>query len=134
MRCRRKRSENTRIAEQEWKRGTHGQDLSSFSTDPAVNLRPSGSGIDIEVRYVTRASERFEMRNRLYRQRSQPGTRASNGSQKPQTRDLELTCRAAIEVDMARRFPLTVKDRCRSTTITAITTIMGIPCRRTAMA
>src|SRR5205807_8942960 len=34
--------ENARIAEQEWKRGTHGQDLRRFRTDPAVNLRPSG--------------------------------------------------------------------------------------------
>jgi small-conductance mechanosensitive channel len=58
--------ENSRIAEQEWKRGTHGVELSRFRTDPAVNLRPSGSGIDLEVRYVTRASERFEMRNHLY--------------------------------------------------------------------
>jgi hypothetical protein len=58
--------ENSRIAEQEWKRGTHGGGLSRFRTDPAVNLRPSASGIDLEVRYVTRASERFEMRNRLY--------------------------------------------------------------------
>ena len=59
--------ENARLAEKEWKRGTQGQDLSRFRTDPAVNLRPSGSGVDVEVRYVTRASERFEMRNRLYR-------------------------------------------------------------------
>ena len=59
--------ENTRIAEQEWQRGTQGKDLGKFRTDPAVNLRPSGSGIDVEVRFVTRASERFEMRNRLYR-------------------------------------------------------------------
>jgi hypothetical protein len=50
-------SENSRIAEQEWKRGTHGGGLSRFRTDPAVNLRPSASGIDLEVRYVTRASE-----------------------------------------------------------------------------
>jgi small-conductance mechanosensitive channel len=60
--------ENSRIAEQEWKHGTHGGGLSRFRTDPAVNLRPSASGIDLEVRYVTRASERFEMRNRLYQQ------------------------------------------------------------------
>ena len=58
---------NTRLAEQEWKHGTQGQDLSRFRTDPAVNLRPSAAGVDVEVRYVTRASERFEMRNRLYR-------------------------------------------------------------------
>jgi hypothetical protein len=60
--------ENSLIAEQEWKRGTHGGGLSRFRTDPAVNLRPSASGTDLEVRYVTRASERFEMRNRLYQQ------------------------------------------------------------------
>ena len=59
--------ENARLAEQEWNRGAHGQSLAKFRTDPAVNLRPSGSGVDLEVRYVTRASERFEMRNRIYR-------------------------------------------------------------------
>ncbi len=59
--------ESTRIAEQEWKHGTRGDGLSKFRTDPSVNLRPSGSGVDLEVRYVTRATERFELRNRLYR-------------------------------------------------------------------
>jgi hypothetical protein len=29
-------------------------------------MRPAGSGIDIVVRYVIRAGDRFEMRNRLY--------------------------------------------------------------------
>jgi hypothetical protein len=33
-----------------------------------VNLRPSGSGIELLIRYVTRASERFGVRNRLYQQ------------------------------------------------------------------
>ncbi len=59
--------ETARIAEQEWKRGTRGDGLSKFRTDPAVNLRPSGSGVDVEIRYVTRVWERFETRNRLYR-------------------------------------------------------------------
>ena len=59
--------ETAHIAEQEWKQRTHGDGLSKFRTDPAVNLRPSGSGVDIEIRYVTRAWERVEMRNRLYR-------------------------------------------------------------------
>jgi small-conductance mechanosensitive channel len=57
---------NASVAEQEWKRGTRGDGLSRFSATPVVNLRPSGSNIDIQVRYVTRASERFELRNRLY--------------------------------------------------------------------
>jgi small-conductance mechanosensitive channel len=59
--------ESALIAEQEWKRGTRGDGLGKFRTDPAVNLRPSGSGVDIEIRYVTRAWERVDMRNRLYR-------------------------------------------------------------------
>jgi small-conductance mechanosensitive channel len=54
------------VAEQEWKRGARGDGLSRFSANPVVNLRPSSSGIDLRVRYVTRASERFVVRNRLY--------------------------------------------------------------------
>jgi small-conductance mechanosensitive channel len=57
---------NARLAEQEWKRGAHGNWLARFSATPVVNLRPSASGVDIQVRYVTRASERFDVRNRLY--------------------------------------------------------------------
>ena len=56
------------VAEQEWKRGTRGDGLSLFSAAPVVNLRPSGSGIELLIRYVTRASERFGVRNRLYQQ------------------------------------------------------------------
>jgi hypothetical protein len=29
-------------------------------------MRPAASGIDIVVRYITRAGDRFDMRNRLY--------------------------------------------------------------------
>jgi small-conductance mechanosensitive channel len=57
---------NASQAEQEWKRGASGSSLSRFSATAVENLRPSGSGIDVLVRYVTRASERFEQRNRLY--------------------------------------------------------------------
>lgn len=54
-------------AEQEWKAATHQQQgLSQFSAQPSVDLRPAAAGIDILVRYVTRAGDRFEMRNRLY--------------------------------------------------------------------
>jgi hypothetical protein len=59
-------AERSRVAEQEWKRGARDDGLSRFSAAPTVNLRPSGSNIDIRVRYVTRASERFGVRNRLY--------------------------------------------------------------------
>jgi len=61
-------AENAHVAEQEWKRGIRGDGLSRFSATPVVNLRPSGSAIEVEVRYVTRASERFELRNCLNQQ------------------------------------------------------------------
>jgi small-conductance mechanosensitive channel len=57
---------DARIAEQEWKRGTRQEGVTQFTATPAVNLRPTATGIDILVRFVTRASQRFEMRNRLY--------------------------------------------------------------------
>jgi len=58
--------ESAGVAEHEWKRGARGDGLSRFSAAPVVNLRPSGSGIELLIRYVTRASERFGVRNRLY--------------------------------------------------------------------
>jgi small-conductance mechanosensitive channel len=54
------------VAKHEWKRGARGDGLRRFSANPVVSLRPSGAGIDLQVRYVTRASERFLVRNRLY--------------------------------------------------------------------
>jgi small-conductance mechanosensitive channel len=57
---------DARLAEEEWKRATRKNGLSKFDASPAVDMRPGGSGIDIVVRYVTRAAGRFEVRNRLY--------------------------------------------------------------------
>jgi small-conductance mechanosensitive channel len=55
-----------RLAEAEWKRSPRHAGLSQFAADRAVEMRPGPSGINIIVRYVTRASERREVRNRLY--------------------------------------------------------------------
>jgi small-conductance mechanosensitive channel len=59
---------DARLAEAEWKRSARDVRLSQFAADPAVEMRPGASGVNIVVRYVTRASERFEVRNRLYEQ------------------------------------------------------------------
>jgi small-conductance mechanosensitive channel len=59
--------EGASIAVQEWKRGTHSNNLSRFNTTPVVNLLPSASGFNIQVRYVTRAATRFDVRTSLYR-------------------------------------------------------------------
>jgi len=34
---------------------------------PSISMRPAGAGVDIIVRYVTRAGVRLDTRNRLYR-------------------------------------------------------------------
>jgi small-conductance mechanosensitive channel len=54
------------IAEREWQNTTHQNGLSQFKATPSVDMRPAASGVDIVVRYVIRAGDRFETRNRLY--------------------------------------------------------------------
>jgi small-conductance mechanosensitive channel len=53
-------------AEQEWRRAPRGQGEAAFSAQPAIAVRPAGGGVEITVRYVTRASERLALRARLY--------------------------------------------------------------------
>src|SRR5438093_5042094 len=55
-----------KIAEAEWKRVTHEEGSPQFSAMPSVNLRPAGAGVDIVIRYITRAGVRVETRNRLF--------------------------------------------------------------------
>ena len=57
---------NATAAEQEWQRGSRADGLGQFSADATVNLRPSAAGVDVLVRYVTRASDRADMRNKLF--------------------------------------------------------------------
>jgi small-conductance mechanosensitive channel len=57
---------DSQLAEAEWQRSSKLNGLSQFKAAPSVDMRPAASGIDILVRYVTRAGDRFETRNRLY--------------------------------------------------------------------
>ena len=57
---------DSQLAEAEWQRSSKAYGLSQFKAAPAVDMRPAASGIDILVRYVTRAADRFDTRNRLY--------------------------------------------------------------------
>jgi small-conductance mechanosensitive channel len=57
---------DAKMAEEEWKRVTHEEGLPRFSATPSVDMRPAGAGVDIVVRYVTRAGVRLETRNRLF--------------------------------------------------------------------
>jgi small-conductance mechanosensitive channel len=56
------------IAEAEWQRNSRSRGLSQFTAEATVNLRPSGSGVEVLVRYVTRATDRAETRNKLFQQ------------------------------------------------------------------
>jgi small-conductance mechanosensitive channel len=53
-------------AEEEWRRASRGQRGASVSAQPGVAVRPAGGGVEIVVRYVTRAAERLAVRARLY--------------------------------------------------------------------
>jgi len=58
--------EGSRMAKAEWQRSDRMHTTGQMSTDAEVNLRPSAGGMDVLLRYVTRASQRVETRNRLY--------------------------------------------------------------------
>jgi len=57
---------DAKMAEAEWKRVTHEEGSPQFSAMPSVNLRPAGAGVDIVIRYITRAGVRVETRNHLF--------------------------------------------------------------------
>jgi hypothetical protein len=57
---------DAKLAEAEWKRVTHEEGSPQFSAMPSVNLRPAGAGVDIVIRYITRAGVRVETRNHLF--------------------------------------------------------------------
>ena len=56
---------NAKAAEQEWERADSHYKVRAVSPSPAVNLRPTPTGVEIHIRYVTRAQERVAMRARL---------------------------------------------------------------------
>jgi small-conductance mechanosensitive channel len=54
-----------RQAEDEWQRVTRHYGVKSFSAEPAIDVQPTGSGVQVVVRYIARAQERHEIRSRL---------------------------------------------------------------------
>jgi len=57
--------ENGKKAETEWSHTTTRYRVQSFSAKPAINVRPSGSSVEVSIRYITRAYERHETRKKL---------------------------------------------------------------------
>ena len=58
---------NADLAQKEWEHATPSYAQKTFSAVPSLSVTPSGAGVDIRVRYLTRANERHEVRGRLYR-------------------------------------------------------------------
>src|SRR5882724_6616328 len=57
---------NVKAAEQEWQKATTRYRAQPVSAAPAISLRPTAAGIEVHVRYITRAGERHAMKTRLY--------------------------------------------------------------------
>ena len=55
-----------RQAEEDWQRVTSQYGIREFSAKPALELRPSTAGLQVAVRYITRAPQRYEVKARLY--------------------------------------------------------------------
>ena len=57
--------ESARQAEQEWRKAASSRELSGLSMEPAISVKPVLGGIEVDVRYITRASERYQLRAQL---------------------------------------------------------------------
>jgi small-conductance mechanosensitive channel len=58
--------EDVRLAEQEWQRAVPSHVGNTFAPGPAIMVRPTTLGVNVVVRYITRAHRRHEVRSRLF--------------------------------------------------------------------
>ena len=61
-------AQSAQQAEQEWKAAARSRDMSVLSAAPAINVKPVAGGVEVSVRYVTRANERYQLRAKLYQE------------------------------------------------------------------
>jgi small-conductance mechanosensitive channel len=59
-------AEGAQQAEREWQSAAKSREMRSSSAAPAINIKPVIGGIEIAVRYITRANERYQQRAKLY--------------------------------------------------------------------
>jgi len=53
-------------AEEEWRKASNSPEMSGFSAMPAISVKPVLGGIELGIRYITRANERYLLRVKLY--------------------------------------------------------------------
>jgi small-conductance mechanosensitive channel len=83
-------AESARQAEQEWQGAARSRDMKALSAAPAINVKPIIGGIEVAVRYITRANERYQLRAKLNQAavdllggKSLPGPPATAGPPSP---------------------------------------------------
>ena len=59
-------AESAGQAEKEWQYAAHSRNMRALSAAPAINVKPVSGGVEIAVRYITRANERYQLRSKLY--------------------------------------------------------------------
>jgi small-conductance mechanosensitive channel len=59
-------AESAGQAEKEWQHAAHSWNMHALSAAPAINVKPVSGGVEIAVRYITRANERYQLRSKLY--------------------------------------------------------------------
>ena len=52
----------------EWQRSPHQSGSREFSARPTISLRPAASGLEVVVRYITRAPQGYAARSKLFQQ------------------------------------------------------------------
>jgi small-conductance mechanosensitive channel len=60
-------ADSSKQAEQEWKNNSPSRRGAQITATPGLSIRPAVGGVEVAVRYVTRASERFTLRAKLYK-------------------------------------------------------------------
>jgi small-conductance mechanosensitive channel len=60
-------ADSSKQAEQEWKSDAPSRRGAQITATPGISIRPAVGGVEVAVRYVTRASERFNVRAKLYK-------------------------------------------------------------------
>jgi small-conductance mechanosensitive channel len=57
---------NSQQAETEWREASSSREMTGISAAPAMSVKPVVGGIEVGVRYITRANERYQLRAKLY--------------------------------------------------------------------
>ena len=60
-------TDSSKQAELEWKSSAPSRRGAQITATPGLSIRPAVGGVEVAVRYVTRASERFNVRAKLYK-------------------------------------------------------------------